>query len=370
MHLHIISFDVPFPANYGGVIDVFYKIKALAAAGVKIHLHAFVYGRPPADELARICESVHYYPRKNILKSLPVRFPHIVSSRASQQLLENLSLDDIPILFEGLHTTYYLSYPQFESRKKLVRMHNIEWEYYYQLAQSERRFGYKKYYQAESRQLQKFEDILPFANYVLTISHKDTAYYKKKLEQTVYVPAFHSNYQITSLLGRGEYCLYHGNLSVAENNEAAMFLVHEVFDELKIPLIIAGADPSAELIEAVSARDHVVLRHNPGDGEMLDLWRNAHVHVLPTFQSTGIKLKLINSLFNGRFVVANPPMVNQTGLAFCCKVAENPREFIQILSNLMKQEFTQEEIDLRKSVLDNDFSNEKNAQKIIDLIRS
>ncbi len=27
-HIHLISFDVPFPADYGGVIDVFYKIKA------------------------------------------------------------------------------------------------------------------------------------------------------------------------------------------------------------------------------------------------------------------------------------------------------------------------------------------------------
>ena len=25
-HLHIIAFDVPYPANYGGVIDVFFII--------------------------------------------------------------------------------------------------------------------------------------------------------------------------------------------------------------------------------------------------------------------------------------------------------------------------------------------------------
>ena len=33
-HLHIISFDIPWPPNYGGVIDVFYKIKTLSEAGV------------------------------------------------------------------------------------------------------------------------------------------------------------------------------------------------------------------------------------------------------------------------------------------------------------------------------------------------
>lgn len=37
--LNIICFDVPFPADYGGAIEEFYKIKSLHAAGVKIYLH-------------------------------------------------------------------------------------------------------------------------------------------------------------------------------------------------------------------------------------------------------------------------------------------------------------------------------------------
>ncbi|MCX6283192.1 MAG: mannosyltransferase, partial [Bacteroidetes bacterium] len=40
-HLHIVSFDIPYPPDYGGVIDVYYKIKTLSEAGVKIHLHCF-----------------------------------------------------------------------------------------------------------------------------------------------------------------------------------------------------------------------------------------------------------------------------------------------------------------------------------------
>ena len=35
--LHIVSFDVPFPPNYGGVIDVFYKLIELKKLGVEIH---------------------------------------------------------------------------------------------------------------------------------------------------------------------------------------------------------------------------------------------------------------------------------------------------------------------------------------------
>ena len=43
--LHIVAFDVPFPANYGGAIDVFYKLKALHQLGIRITLHCFEYGR-------------------------------------------------------------------------------------------------------------------------------------------------------------------------------------------------------------------------------------------------------------------------------------------------------------------------------------
>ena len=54
-HLHIISFDIPYPPDYGGVVDVFYKIKALSLLGIKIHLHCFEYGRKHAAVLNELC---------------------------------------------------------------------------------------------------------------------------------------------------------------------------------------------------------------------------------------------------------------------------------------------------------------------------
>jgi len=56
-HLHIISFDVPYPTDYGGAIDVFYKIKALHKLGIKIHLQTYEYGRGQQDELLKYCET-------------------------------------------------------------------------------------------------------------------------------------------------------------------------------------------------------------------------------------------------------------------------------------------------------------------------
>lgn len=369
MHIHIVSFEIPFPANYGGVIDVYAKVQALYEAGAKIHLHCFFKDRQRADELNLICEEVIYYPRKAIARSLPLNYPYIVQSRSSSKLLKRLLQDDYPIIFEGIHTTYYLGHPRFEGRKQFVRMHNVEWEYYYQLSLREDTFIKKQYYQVESRQLQHFEGILAHADKILTISLKDTEYYKEAFEQVEYLPAFHKNLSTSSKTGKGEYCLYHGNLSVSENHEAVMFLIEEVFSQLALPFIIAGKDPRPELIAMINEYEHISLRHNPGDGEMLDLMREAHVHVLPTFQSTGIKLKLINSLYNGRFVVVNPQMVHKTGLEFGCIVAHEGEEFREILLELKDLPFTEIDKAQRKASLGETFSNKKNAEKLLGWLK-
>lgn len=370
MHLHIVSFDIPFPPTYGGVIDVFFRIRALHQLGVKIYLHTFEYHRPRSQELNQFCEAVYYYPRKNLMRSLPVRYPHIVKSRASDALLERLLLDDMPILFEGLHTTYFLAHPEFSRRLKLVRTHNVEWEYYRELAERETNYFYKQYYQAESKLLRDFEEILIHADHVLAISPKDTSYYKRRLPQTQYLPAAHGHEVVSSQSGQGEYCLYHGNLSVPENHEAALWLIYEVFSQLgDIPLIVAGSDPKPDLIEATSQFEHVLLRPNPSRAEMIDLLQQAHIHTLPTFQPTGIKLKLLNSLFSGRFVVVNPPMIEDTGLAFSAIIAENEEAFRKAISRHWIQNFTEIDIAQRKATLLPQFDDIANASMLVGLLK-
>ena len=139
-HLHIIAFDVPYPPNYGGVIDIFYKIKALHARGVKIHLHCFVYGRESAQELEKLCYEVRFYTRNTGWKSAFSWKPFIVISRRSPLLIQNLLKDNYPILFEGLHSCYFLDDKRIAARFKIYRESNIEHHYYFQLFKAEHLF--------------------------------------------------------------------------------------------------------------------------------------------------------------------------------------------------------------------------------------
>ena len=131
-HLHIITFDVPYPANYGGAIDVYYRIKALHAYGVHIILHCFhkenIATRYP--ELESLCEKVHYYQRSNKLFDHIHFQPFVVRSRRSKDLLNNLLQDNFPILFEGLVSCYLINHPLLHLRKKYFRECNASCERY------------------------------------------------------------------------------------------------------------------------------------------------------------------------------------------------------------------------------------------------
>ena len=213
-HLHVISFDVPLPANYGGVIDVFYKFKALAALGVKIHLHCFEYGRKEVPELAEICEEVFYYHRNTTRGYLFRRRPFIAVTRSSEQLVQRLLKDDYPILFEGLHTCYHLADERLMNRFKIVRTHNIEHDYYRSLAKVEKQVFKKYYFLNEAVKLQRFERTICNAQLVAAISKADSVYLDSKYPNVNHISAFHPNDKVEIAAGIGEFCLYHGSLEI------------------------------------------------------------------------------------------------------------------------------------------------------------
>ena len=367
MQLHLIAFNVPLPANYGGVIDVFYKIKALHKIGVKIHLHCFEYGRETAKELNDFCESVTYYKRKtSLLKHVSV-LPFIVNSRLDYDLLTNLLKDNFPILFEGLHCSGFVTHPSLKNRQKLIRMHNIEWQYYSHLSVKETTLWKRLFYKLESIKLKRFEQELLTVGSNLelfTISPNDTKYFESTYPNlsSTYVPAFHPNEDVTSKLGKGDYALFHGDLSVKDNEEAALFLIDNIFDKLDFKLVIAGLNPSETLLK--KSTENIEIRANLTQSEMDDLLQNAHVNILISFHSAGMKLKLLNALFKGRFCVVNQFMVEGTGIEAYCLVGESADSLREKINQVCKLLFDESHQEKRKILLTDELSNLRNAEKI------
>lgn len=367
-NIHIISFNVPYPPNYGGIIDVYYKVKALNNNGIKVHLHCFDYGRGSQPELDKLCSKVYYYKRNTgILKSIS-KVPYIINSRSNIQLLKNLELDNYPILFEGLHSTFFLTNKSLKNRVKIVRTHNIEHDYYNLLAQQEKNVFRKLYFNNAAKKLKNFEHILKEATLIAAISPKDLEYFSHKYKNAFWLPPFHSNNNINIITGISKKVLYHGNLSVVENIKAAIFLIKAFKNNNEVSVTIAGRNPSKQLIKLVSETKNFTLIPNPSDKEMLELVTNAQVHLLPTFQPTGIKLKLIASLHNGRHCIVNNEMIQGTGLEKLCHIANSADEFIETTIKLLDIPFQDSDLILRKEILGKKFDNQRNAELLLSLI--
>ncbi|MBI1184201.1 glycosyltransferase [bacterium] len=364
--LHIVAFDIPFPPDYGGVIDVFYKIKALHKLGVKITLHCWQYGgRKEQAELHKYCEKVHYYRRNRFMNPFSGPLPYIVKTRVSDELVANLNADNAPVLFEGLHTTAPLFFDQLPKRFTIIRNHNIESDYYRLLSEKENRPFKRTYLRQEARLLAQYEAILEKANVVAAISETDHEALKGRCN-SLYVPAFHSNEKVDIIAGSGSYCLYHGNLAVAENDESALYLVREVFSKTEAKLVIAGNKASKQLREACAEKPNVDLLEHLPVARFDELIQHAGLNVLPTFQPTGIKLKLLNALYKGRFCVANEAMIGNSGLSELCHVANTAAEFVDKIEMLLGKPFTEKDIANREEVLVEKFSNTCSAQLLVD----
>ena len=101
---------------------------------------------------------------------------------------------------------------------------------------------------------------------------------------------------------------------------------------------------------------------------MLDnLIKNAQIQVLYTQQATGIKLKLLKSLYHGRHCIANNKILIGTELENVCHVVEKPEEWLAKIKELENIPFSSEEIEIRKKTLEK-FNCIDEAKKIIQLI--
>ena len=370
-HLHIVSFDIPFPANYGGAIDVYYRVRYLHNYGVKVHLHCYEYKRNHlhSQELEDICYSVDYYNRQDNIFKMISTLPYIANTRYSERLVDNLLKDDYPILIEGLHSSMLLRDKRLRGRKMYVRMHNIEHEYYDRLSQVEKNWIKRIYLKLEVPRLKRFEQVLHNASGVFAITAKDKAYLDEKgYNNVVFLPSSLQYEAVNSIEGQGTYALFHGQLSVAENYDAVAYLVENVFSKSAITFKVAGLNPPKHLVRLIENYGNVELIANPSHEQMQHLIQNAHVNVLITHQSTGLKLKLLNSLFNGRFCLVNSSMVEGTNLANMCVVADSADDLKENLSELFSRTFTSQDINDRAALLMQQYDNRLICNTLVENI--
>lgn len=364
--IHIVAFDIPYPPDYGGVMDIFYKIKALNAIGYEIVLHCCEYGeRKPQSTLNQYCFEVHYYPRKRSFGSFLRITPFIIETRKNKQLIHRLREDDYPILLEGLHHAWLLDELPKE-RQIALRVHNIEANYYFNLFTQEKSWSKKLFFMTEAFKLRLTEKYYwKKSNHLYCISKSEQLQIAAYNTQATWLPPFHGQ-QFQHRSGKGSTILFHGNLSVSENEKVVLYLLEKLKDiPNRLPFKIAGKSPSSYLSEKIAQFKNVELIANPSPHQMTELLAEAHILLVWAFQESGVKLKLLDSLFNGRFVVANTYAVAGSGLEKACVMADDTT-ISQIISVLQQQDFTTTIGSERQYLLHENYNDQDNARQLIE----
>ena len=361
--LHIVAFAVPYPPVYGGAIDVLNRIRALHQEGVSIHLHCFVYGNfGPHDVLKELTKEVHYYPRITWPALLAPGLPYIVSSRRNPLLLERLKGDNIPVLFEGIHTTGFV---EELNKKMLLRSHNIEHQYYGHLAKNSQRFQYL-FFQRESLALQRYEcNHCTSFDTVFAISEKDKTWYDQKGSKCEFMPAYHGIEEVEIKEGRGEYLLYQGDLSIEINQKAVLDMLKTLSEGPAYPVVIAGksGDPSFE--EKLTKYPNLKREVDVSGDRMTSLISDAQIVIIHSRNPSGMKVKIFPALYYGRHVLASENNVTYTALDDAMHLYKNPEEMKAMIEMLWLTPVTTGIIEQRKALTGSLPSDREKARQII-----
>ncbi|MCB9225271.1 MAG: hypothetical protein H6582_13895 [Crocinitomicaceae bacterium] len=348
-------------------------MKSLHEAGAEIIYHCFYYEghNPPTDELEKYCSKLYYYERKKKLSKLFFsRLPYVVTSRNNPELLVNLLADPAPVLMDGIQCTYWILHKDVQDQKILYRANNIEHEYYEGLAKAEKRWLKKIYLLREAKKLARYEWQIKHADVILSVAKQDIPHFERYGE-VVHLPPFYDDTHTIDLSQPApiqKYVLFQGNLSVTENQNASEYIIKNIAPLVDHQIIIAGKEPSDSLKHLASTQKNVQLIDTPSQGEMTKLIQDAQIHLLLTFQQTGIKLKLLHALQSGRHILINSMMDDDGIFSDMCEVAELPKEFAVKIDQLMDLPFTSQMKADRDAKFNAIYSNKKKAEDILRLI--
>jgi hypothetical protein len=361
--LHIVTFAVPYPPTYGGAIDVWNRLKALHAEGVKIHLHCFIYGQHlPQSKLQEVASEIHYYPRS----VWPVFFakgqPFVISSRQDKQLLKRLKEKPFPVFFESMQTTGWLE--DLPNQQKFLRAHNVEHQYYHKLSQNSGGFR-SMIYSRESQCLEDYECAhAKDFEAIFSISEPDHSWFISKGGKSFHIPPFHGIDKVEIDPGTGKYLLYQGDLSIEINQRAILDLVRMIPEKFSMPFVVAGRAGDQAFESKIASFPNIRREADVSPENMISLVRHAQVILVHSLHAEGMKMKLFPALYSGRFIMANSLSATHTALDEAIHFYE-PDNFISMLTELSQVPFDEKALDHRKQILTSMPDDATKARQII-----
>lgn len=381
MKITIITMETPYPPLHGGRVDVWRRIKALSAQGIKIQLISWAKTPPSQADKEVIQQYVaNFQPLTYEQGSLAflqrllhlLHYPLQVSSRIPPQsklaqiLAEAKLFSPDFVLLDQLDGCVVAQTLSHQLEVPLVfRSHNIEHQYQRKLLTESQGFkkirGYLALHQVEACEL----SVLHHSDHFYDISKDDLKYWSQQgFEHGRYLPCLIDlDEERQRYATVGDEMIYTaaflGNLCTANNIAGIFWFLEEVLPILEtclpdVHILIAGSNPTAAVIEKCRQYPQVTLRANPDS--VFEIYRTAQVLINPVYSGSGTSTKSIDMLATGKpivtrrkglfgipeevwhlFVIADTPLAFATAISQAAQTSQSTSlqpENLQLLEEL------------------------------------
>ncbi|WP_338432727.1 glycosyltransferase [Clostridium tyrobutyricum] len=378
MNIIFISAELPYPANSGGRIYTWERLKQLKKNENNIYLYTLVEEDEFIDlnELNVVCTKVNTYKRdKSYIKSLiNIKKPFSVISRFVDQMYydikEKINHDNVDLIIIDI-PEMLMNCPFDNDICKVVTQHNIEYETFKSIAQNSNDILKKIIYYFEYIKMKKFEEgyynnnLIQGCTFISNIEFKQ---FKSKFSNihSICVP---QGYDIeNSIINNTEFInnniknniIFTGKMDYEPNIQAVNWFCKSILPliKYKIPnakFYIVGKNPTSEVRRL--ANDSVIVTGKVKS--VKEYFNKSNLCVIPLKSGGGVKIKLFEALGNGKIVVTTSKGVEGTTFKnnihviiqdqadkfaeMCINILSHPENYNKMIDNafnLMKNNYS------------------------------
>lgn len=324
----VVTPDFPYPANHGGRVDYYNRIRCFQEFGYEVDLISTVkeeIGEEHIGHMRRYVKSVTLVRRDISIRSLLSGLPLQMKSREG---LKKISLSEKTYDVLWLESEYVLPIienPDFKFKKSFLRIHNLESRYFVSLATSSMPHPSALFYFLEAYKFRRFNKRFSFSIdkrlYISSSEMKAAA----GNYNNFYLPPVYPEFKIQTALQKreGKRVLFVGSLFMPNNRKSIDFFIQQVHPLLlthqEYEFVIIGstrmdAALQQKLNAAYAGAANVRFLFDASDETILEYYSSSRVFVNPVFETAGIKMKVLDAIRHGIPVVSTNAGIEGTGL--------------------------------------------------------
>lgn len=339
MKMLVVCSDFPYPADHGGRVDTWGRIKVLAELGWKLHLLVCGKQMPSKEDMDAVygyVEDITLCDRRSKLTDLLHAIPMQASSRSELRNVE-LAEDYDYVLLEGDYVYPILQNPRIKHDTVILRVHNDEAVYFKALARSTKNVVHKMYYHMESSKFTTLQKkMVEKVDKYLFISSKEFESFRKQnpSAKSLFLPPPVTKATFEASHFQTKHVVFIGSLFMPNNREAIQWYLEHIHPRmLKEPeykFIVAG-NSRKQSLSWLQAYDltNVIVHDTPKSLD--DIYKSGYLFVNPMQNGAGVKLKTIEAIQNGLPVISTSIGYEGTGLVDNehILIADRPEQFYE-----------------------------------------